>query len=73
MLHYHLLDDLRSDSTHVLAATRELNRLEFVHETLRAALNTLSAVAPDWLITTAPHEWFTRYAKRPEDNKLPSR
>ncbi|MFF0001481.1 hypothetical protein [Streptomyces avermitilis] len=29
----------RTDATHVLAATRDLNRLEFVVETLRTALN----------------------------------
>ena len=32
----------RTDSTHVLAAIRTLNRLECVGETLRAALNRLS-------------------------------
>lgn len=39
----------RTDSTHVLAVTRDLNRLELVGETLRAALNALAAVAPEWL------------------------
>lgn len=39
----------RTDSTHVLAATRALNRLETVGETMRHALNTLASVAPDWL------------------------
>jgi transposase len=39
----------RTDATHVLAAIRELNRLERVGETLRAALNELAALAPDWL------------------------
>jgi transposase len=38
----------RTDSTHVLAAIRVLNRLERVGETLRAALNTLAVVAPAW-------------------------
>src|SRR5580698_8100620 len=33
----------RTDSTHVLAAIRTLNRLELVGETLRAALNSLAA------------------------------
>lgn len=32
----------RTDATHVLAATRDLSRLEFVVETLRAALNQLA-------------------------------
>lgn len=37
----------RTDSTHVLAAIRTLNRLESVGETLRAALNDLAMAAPD--------------------------
>jgi DNA-binding SARP family transcriptional activator/transposase len=39
----------RTDSTHVLASVHALNRLETVGETLRAALNILADVAPDWL------------------------
>ena len=39
----------RTDSTHVLAAIRTLNRLECVGETLRAALNSLAVVVPDWV------------------------
>jgi transposase len=39
----------RTDSTHVLAAVRGLNRLERVGETVRAALNEFAVVAPDWL------------------------
>ena len=35
----------RTDSTHVLAAIRVMNRLELVIETLRAALNQLANVA----------------------------
>src|SRR2546427_690458 len=35
----------RTDSTHVLAAIRVLNRLELVTETLRAALNAVATVA----------------------------
>jgi transposase len=38
----------RTDSTHVLAAVRALNRIEVVGETLRHALNTLAVVAPEW-------------------------
>ncbi len=36
----------RTDSAHVLAAAREMNRLENLGETLRAALNSLATVAP---------------------------
>jgi len=39
----------RTDSTHILANVRELNRIEFVGETLRMALNELAVVAPSWL------------------------
>src|SRR5918992_3434869 len=44
----------RTDSTHVLAAIRVLNRLELVAETLRAALNALGTVAPDWVQAIPP-------------------
>ena len=36
----------RTDSTHVLAAVRTLNRMEFAGETLRAALEALAAAPP---------------------------
>src|SRR5258708_9730138 len=39
----------RSDSTHVLARVRSLSNLECVGETLRAALEDLAALAPEWL------------------------
>jgi transposase len=61
----------RTDATHVLAAIRALNRLELLGETLRAALNELAAVAPDWLRGTAPDAWYERYARRVEDDRLP--
>ena len=61
----------RTDSTHVLAAIRTLNRLELVGETLRATLNALAAVAPAWLQALAPAEWFERYSLRVEESRLP--
>jgi transposase len=61
----------RTDSTHVLGVLRVLNRLERVAETLRAALNAVTAVAPDWLQTMATPEWFERYDRRIEDYRLP--
>jgi transposase len=61
----------RTDSTHVLAATRDLNRMELVGETLRAALNALATVAPEWLRAQVPREWFERYAARVEETRLP--
>jgi transposase len=61
----------RTDSTHVLAAVRTLNRLERVGETLRAALNALAVVAPDWLRAQAPLAWYDRYGQRVENYALP--
>lgn len=54
----------RSDSTHVLAAVRALNRLEGVSVSLRNALNHLALLAPDWLRLHAAAEWRERYAPR---------
>ncbi len=62
----------RTDSTHVLAAVRTLNRLELLAETLRAALNAIAAVASDWLREMARAEWHGRYDRRVEDTRLPA-
>jgi len=61
----------RTDSTHVLAAIRNLNRLEGVGETLRATLNDLATVAPNWLSEWVPGEWFDRYSRAIEEYRLP--
>ncbi len=57
----------RTDSTHVLAAVRTLNRLERVGETLRQALNHLAIIAPDWLGTQVAANWHQRYDRRVEN------
>src|SRR5262249_1864461 len=61
----------RTDSTHVLAAIRVLNRLELVAETLRAALNAVATVAPAWLQAITPLAWYERYGRRIEESRLP--
>ncbi len=62
----------RTDSTHVLAASRMLGRLEVVGERLRHALNVLGEVAPDWLRAQhLPAEWGERYGRRIEEYRLP--
>lgn len=61
----------RTDSTHVLGAVRLLNRLELVGETLRAALEDLATVAPQWLRSWVPQPWFERYGRRVEEWRLP--
>jgi transposase len=62
----------RTDSTHVLAKVRALNRVELVGETLRAALNVVAVVAPDWLAAHAQPEWVERYDRPAEDDRLPT-
>src|SRR5512144_1320386 len=57
--------------SHVLAAVRVLNRLERVGETMRAALNDLAVMAPEWLQALAPSEWYPRYGRRVENYHLP--
>lgn len=61
----------RSDSTHVLAAIRGLNRLETVGETLRAALNSLAEAVPAWLTERIAPDWFERYGRRVKEYRLP--
>jgi transposase len=61
----------RTDSTHVLAAVRRLNRLELLGETLRAALNVVAAEQPDWLKEWVPLSWFERYSQRVEEWRWP--
>lgn len=62
----------RTDSTHVLAKIRAINRLVCVGETLRHALNCLAIVAPEWLLEHSLPEWADRYGIRREDSRLPS-
>lgn len=62
----------RTDSTHVLAKIRAINRLVCVGETLRHALNCLAIVAPEWLLEQSQPEWADRYGVRLEDSRLPS-
>jgi transposase len=61
----------RTDSTHVLAAIRVMNRLELVVETLRATLNELARNSPDWLKSVVLPGWFEKYSTRAEQSRLP--
>lgn len=62
----------RTDSTHVVAAIRVLNRLECGGESLRYALNSLAVVAPQWVRAQCPAEWVERYGGRMENYRLPA-
>ena len=61
----------RTDSTHVLASVRTLNRMEFVGETLRAALEALAAAAPAWLAPLIGAGWADRYGARAGSYRFP--
>jgi transposase len=61
----------RTDSTHVLAAIRTLNRLECIGETMRAALNDVASAAPIWLREHLDPQWAERYQERVQEYRLP--
>jgi transposase len=61
----------RTDSTHVLAKIRALNRVVCVWETMRAALDSLAIVAPGWLRDQSQPEWVERYGPRSEESRVP--
>lgn len=63
----------RTDSTHVVASVRELNRLELAAESVRACVEALAAAAPDWLAATIDvTDWNRRYGARVDSWRLPS-
>jgi transposase len=61
----------RTDSTHVLGAIRDMNRLELAGETLRAALEALSVAAPHWLTGVIDPSWQDVYGARIDNLHLP--
>ena len=61
----------RTDSTHVIAAIHQRNRLELVSEVLRAALNEIGTTAADWLGSWIPGAWVERYRRAVDDYRLP--
>lgn len=50
---------------------RAVNRLEFLAQTLRAALEALSVAAPDWLAPHIDAQWGQRYGARADSSRLP--
>jgi transposase len=61
----------RTDSTHILAKIRSLNRTLCVAQTMVYVLNVLAEVAPAWVRTHVPAEWVKRYGERLEHERLP--
>jgi transposase len=63
----------RTDSTHVISAVRDLNRLELAGESVRACLEALSVAAPGWLATVIDvGQWAHRYGPRIDSWRLPA-
>ncbi|MFI9848723.1 IS1182 family transposase [Nonomuraea sp. NPDC051941] len=57
----------RTDSTKILADVRLLNRMEFVGEVLRTALEALAVAHPSWLeeaLAGQEERWLRRYGER---------
>src|SRR5437016_10203069 len=63
----------RTDSTHVLAAARAVQRVGCARQALRQALNTLADVAPGWLYQHARTKWAERYDRHNDDAWQPSK
>jgi transposase len=63
---------VRTDSTHVLGAIGNLNRLELAGETLRATLEALAVAHPDWLSGVIDPRWQQVYGARIDNLHLPS-
>jgi transposase len=61
----------RTDSTHVLARIRDLNRLELAGEAVRAALEALAAAVPGWLAGIIDASWQQVYGQRIDQIRLP--
>jgi len=61
----------RTDSTHILAAIRQVQRLELVGETVRRVLDDLAQVVPAWLRGQLQPEWAERYSKPFDTYRLP--
>ncbi|WP_265737823.1 IS1182 family transposase [Actinacidiphila oryziradicis] len=62
----------RTDSTHILAAVRDLTRLELVTEAMRAALEELARTAPQELTALVTEEWGKRYGRPVRLGKNPT-
>lgn len=63
----------RTDSTHVIAGVRRLNRIETVGETLRAALEAIARISPAWIVPLLEAGWDERYGRKVETCRLLTR
>lgn len=63
---------MRTDSTHVISAVRDLNRLELAGESVRACLEQLAVAAPQVVAQLLDESWGKRYAARVDTWRLPT-
>ncbi|MFF9690488.1 IS1182 family transposase [Streptomyces sp. NPDC014623] len=63
----------RTDSTHVLAAVRDLTRLELVAEAVRAALEEVAGISPHLLDGLVDEDWGCRYGRPVRLGKNPTK
>jgi hypothetical protein len=63
----------RTDSTHVISAVRDLNRLELAGESVRAAVEAVVAAVPGWFAAAFDVPgWSGRYGPRIDSWRLPA-
>ena len=63
---------MRTDSTHVISAVRDLNRLELAGESVRACLEQLAVAAPQVVAQLLDDSWAQRYAARADTWRMPA-
>jgi IS5 family transposase len=61
----------RTDSSHVIAAVRQLNQIELVGETVRACVEALAVADPDWVSARLDAGWQRRYGARVDSWRMP--
>jgi transposase len=61
---------MRTDSSHVIACVRRLNRIENCGESLRAALEEIAAISPGFIIPLLKEGWDQRYGRKVETSRL---
>lgn len=60
----------RTDSSHVIACVRRLNRIETCGESLRAALEEIAAISPGFVVPLLKQGWDQRYGRKVETSRL---
>ena len=63
---------MRTDSTHVISAVRDLNRLELAGEAVRACLESLAVAALHVVAHLLDDSWSKRYAARIDTWRMPA-